>query len=286
MAETRIDLKELDRKIKCLFPMPQTLVKILDVLNNPDGNIIQLENHLKSDPDFSVKLLSLANSAFYGFPHKVTSVHKAITLLGFNTIKNLAVQMNVSQAFKNQNDIPGFSSEDLLKHSVGVAVCARMLAKRLRMEETEELFTMGVLHDMGLLIEQRFFPELVAAVLSRVHEQDELLPEIEQKLLGVHHARITKLLCEKWSLPDKLSIPLAFHHSPWETIKDYQRSAGAIYLADKMAMEAGYGFSYPRVGEQDDVVLSLLKLEGSDLEFLYDNFQSEADIFLGFLNQL
>lgn len=277
MTENKIDRQELRKKIENLLPMPQMVTKLLEVLSNPDSSITTVENLLKTDPDFSVKMLSRANSAFYGVSNKVFNMRHAITLLGFNTIKNLVLQINVSQHFKKQSSIPELSSTDLLKHSVGVAVCAKLLGQRLHFMEAEDLFTLGILHDIGLLIELRFFPEGLTHVLSNLNRESKSLTVLEREFMGIDHTSIVRMICEKWSLPRHLGMILTHHHAPWEAWEEYQQPAAAIYLADKMAMEADYGFSYPRSNEEDMRVLEILKVSGSDVEFLYNKFIEEAD---------
>jgi HD-like signal output (HDOD) protein len=284
MAECRINIETLNQKIETDFPLPQTLVKMMDALNNPDANIARLENILKSDPGFSLKLLSMANSAFYGSMSRIGNIHSAITLLGFNTIKNLAVQMSVSQCLAGVKPNPYFSFETLWKHSIGVAVCSKMLARRLKLGNAEDFFTMGILHDIGLLIESQFCPEQLIEVFEHLAKGEKTLTEIEEEILGVSHAQVTTLLCKKWSLPADLAAALQFHHTPMEAPEEHKRSACAVYLADKIVMRAEFGFLYARGEEWEPAVLALFELEPVDAEVVLEDFQEQANEFLPLLS--
>ncbi|NTV53085.1 MAG: HDOD domain-containing protein [Candidatus Firestonebacteria bacterium] len=283
--ETLIQVEELSRKIEKIFPMPQTLMKINEALNNPNVNMARLEDILKSDPDFSFKLLSLANSAFYGSPNKVTNMHMAITLLGFNAIKNLAIQTSVQQTFGGDKPESCVPTQMIWKHSVGVAVCVKMLSRRLKLGNAEDFFTMGILHDLGFLIEAQFYSLPLSQMLERVNREKYSLTDLESEVLGMDHAQITHLLAEKWSLPKTLTTTLKHHHEPLDAPEENRRSASALYLADKIVMQAKYGFTYARAGETDEAVLALLQLEPVDMEVMLEDFQVEADQFAALLKQ-
>jgi HD-like signal output (HDOD) protein len=264
--------------------MPQTLLKVNEALGNPNVNMARLEDILKSDPDFSFKLLSLANSAYYGAPKKVTNMHMAITLLGFNTIKNLAIQATVQQTFGGEKSEACMPAQALWKHSVGVAVCAKMFSRRLKLGNAEDYFTLGLLHDLGLLIEAKFYFQPLKGMLEKVKQEKVSLISLEQEALGINHAQITRLLSEKWSLPEILSSTLSHHHTPLASGEENRRQASVLYLADKIAMQAGYGFNYARGREDDEAVLAFLNLEPVDLEVMLEDFQTEAEQFAVLLN--
>jgi HD-like signal output (HDOD) protein len=278
MQTNKIDIQDLNQKMDTLFPMPQTLTKILAALNNPDTNIAELEKLVKLDTTFSFKILSLSNSAFYGASQKITNMHMALSLLGFNVIKSLAFQASTNQFFSTSsisNSI--FSAQGLWKHSVGVAVCARMLSRRTKTGNAEDFFTMGILHDMGTLIESQFYPDLWALVLERLPQGTTTLFELEKEHIGMDHSSISHLLCEKWALPAHLGMVLNFHHMPLQSPEDFRRGAIILYLADKIVMQAQCGFFYPRGEEYDAAVLTVLGMDPVDLEVLLEDFQAESD---------
>jgi len=134
-----IDINDLSRKLHNVFPMPQILAKILAVVNDPQASISALEQVFKYEPSFTLKILTLANSAYYGSPGKITNIRAAITLLGFNMIKILPIHATVNEMFHFGTNTPIFSGYELWKHSVGVGVCAKMIARRLRLGKIDSL---------------------------------------------------------------------------------------------------------------------------------------------------
>jgi HD-like signal output (HDOD) protein len=277
MNSARIDIQNLNQKLDALFPMPQTLTRILAAIENPNMNISELEKLVKLDTTFSFKILSLANSAFYGANQKITNMQMALSLLGFNLIKSLAFQASTNQYFTNSITNQYFSAQSLWKHSVGVAVCSRMLSRRTRIGNAEDFFTMGILHDMGLLIEAQFYPEQLLDVLTRAQNQSPALFELEKEVFGLDHASVTNLLCEKWSLPNNIGMILNFHHMPLQAPEEFRPSANIIYLADKITMKSQFGFVYPRGEEYDAEVVASMNMDPGDLEILLEDFQAESD---------
>jgi HD-like signal output (HDOD) protein len=277
MSEVKIDLQGLDKEIDAIFPMPQTMMKMLQALGDPNVSVFQVEQILKYDPTFSLKLLSLANSAYYGSPNKISNLHMAITVLGFNLIKSMAVQASMNHYFEKGVADSAFPAQPLWKHSMGVAVCAKLLARRTRLGMAEDFFTMGILHDMGLLLMAECYPQAMATMMSRPDAQQRDLVELEHDNFTGDHAQVIQLICDKWSLPKSMGSILSYHHSPLQAPEDLRRSAAAVYLADKIVMRAGFGFAYPRGEESDAPVLPLLGLEAVDLEVLLEDFQAEAE---------
>jgi len=269
-----VDLNELSGRIHEIFPMPMILDKILKTVNDPNAGLATLENLFKYEPSLTLKILTLANSAYFGVPEKVTNIRTAITLLGVNLIKSLAIHASVNELFRFGTPWPSFSGYELWKHSVGVAVGAKMIARCLKLGAAEDFFTLGILHDVGLIIEYQFYREPFVAVLSRLHEQDGNLSRIEQSVLGTDHTVLGRLLCEKWQLPAMLVQIVGFHHTPLDSPAAIRRAVCAVNLADHIVSEKNFGFGCS--GEPvSEAVLAELGWTAADLETLKSDFDQE-----------
>jgi HD-like signal output (HDOD) protein len=269
-----VDLQALSGRIQDIFPMPLILEKILQVVNRPESSMADIESVFKYEPSLTLKILTLANSAYFGVPEKVTNIRAAITLLGLNLIKSLAIHASVNELFRFGTTLPSFSGYELWKHSVGVAVAAKMVARRLRLGQGEDFFTLGILHDVGLIIEYQFFREQFVSILSRLHVPGMRLAECEREVLGTDHAAVARMLGEKWSLPPAFCRILEFHHHPLEAPADLRRSAAAVYLADNLVRRKAFGFGcLPEV--PDPEVFAVLGCTEADLAPLSGDFDQE-----------
>lgn len=275
MSPVKVDIEQLTQKLQNVFPMPQILSKIMHVVNDPNTSAASIEQVFKYEPSFTLKILSLANSAYYGSPGKITNIRSAITLLGFNLIKSLAVHASVNELFHSNSNNSLFSGIDLWKHSIAVGVVAKMIARRHRLGQAEDYFTMGILHDTGLIIEFQFYREAFDELLAKLHDGQGELIELEEKLLGINHATLTRMLCEKWQLPKMMTIPLAYHHDPLAAPESMRPSATVIYLANAVVHEKKVGFVYPTNNQVKEEHLQLLGIEDVDYEILLEDFDRE-----------
>ncbi len=276
VQEIRVDRDELKKKLDRTFPMPQTMAKILAALNNPETGAAELEKIFKFDPSFTLKILALANSSYYGSTTKVSNIRAAITLLGLNMIKSLALHASVHDLFRADMVGPNFSGYELWKHSVGVGVCAKMLSRRLRMGNAEDFFTLGILHDVGLLVEYQFYPDLFQEVLKRLEEKKHGLTHVEEMVMGIHHGMLSQLLCEKWKLPHSICSVVCHHHHPMAAHENERPATAAVYIANTIVKKARFGFHYEDDEPLMDVCLKQLNLEAVDVDILQEDFEQEV----------
>lgn len=275
LQNEKINLQELSGKVSSIFTMPQILAKILQAVNDPQVSAALLEKIFKHDPGFTLKTLTLANSAYYGAPGKVTNMRSAITLLGLNLLKNLAIHASVSSLFHFEPVSPLFSGYELWKHSVGVGTCARMISRRFKLGNTEDYFTLGILHDVGLILECQFYRDRFLSLLLHLQETPGKLIELEKQTFGMIHAELTAMLCQKWSLPASLSLPVEHHHEPLSAPDSARIPACVLYLADLLTAQKHFGFSYSGAGELHPEILQVLGVDPVDVEVLQEDLGEE-----------
>jgi len=274
--DIKVDKEDLSRKMERMFPMPQIMAKILQEVSDPNASAASLEKILKNDPSFTLKILALANSSYYGATAKVANIRAAITLLGLNMIKSIALHASVSDLFRVEVNGSGFSGNELWAHSVGVGVCAKMISRRLRLGNAEDFFTLGLLHDVGLLIEHQFFSEAAGRVLKRLRPGPANLTAIEREVLGIDHEALSAMLCHKWLLPENVCTVVKFHHRPQEAPEAVRRTTAAVYVANVIVKKARFGFYYESGEVPSEEVLSSLGIESVDLDVIQEDFLQEA----------
>lgn len=284
MTANEFDLQALEKKIEQAFPMPQTLTRILSTIDDPNSNLAQLEQIIKIDTNFTFKILSLANSAFYGLPNKITSMHTALSILGIQEIKRIAFQVSASELFIKSKGNAQMTVQDLWQHSVGVGVAAQMMARRLKTGNADDFFTMGILHDMGLLLVAQLFSDKLEQIINQIAGKARPMVELEKEAYGLDHAYVTAKMCEKWSLPEFISQSVLYHHLPLEAPEDYRQPVALLYLADRLVIKANYGFHYNRAEEEEEEqLLQLLGWGAMDYEIMEEDFQEQAEKYSSML---
>jgi len=223
--------------------LPGIVQKVINLACNDDTTVSELGSVISRDQAISNKLLRLANSAYFGFSSRVDSVHRAISLIGFNEVLGLVVGMSVFSAFKGKGTKEVLDMRGLWVHTIGCATAAREIAKKSLPGESDLIFLNGLLHDMGKIFFAIYFPDEYGAVLSSTQEAQTPLFRQEKKMMGVSHADIVGLLMTYWRFPDNLIMPCRFHHSSDDCPHDYQQATLIVELADSLCHKAEIGIS-------------------------------------------
>ncbi|KPK02842.1 MAG: hypothetical protein AMK71_00895 [Nitrospira bacterium SG8_35_4] len=226
-------LKEYVQRIKNLPTIPMIAQEILGVVGNEMTSVSKLEKIVENDPVISAKILSVANSAFFGVTTPAKTLSSAIMRVGFNNVKNIALGISLMTVLDNGRQGKSVDYQRIFNHSITVGFVARVIGKKLKMSTSEEMLMNGLLHDIGFLVLNRFFPDNYVKVLT-VFEKGKPLLEAEQEVLDFTHADIGGWLAEQWKLPAALIDSIRYHHSP-SLAKKNVKQITIIHLADHMA---------------------------------------------------
>jgi putative nucleotidyltransferase with HDIG domain len=231
--EKRKRFRRALRDVKNLPTLPAVVMKLTKMAENPDVTTEQMGRVISKDHILAVKLLKLVNSAFYGFPQRVSSLQSAIILLGFNVIKSLIISASIFE-FMEDND------RELWEHSLGCAVVCNVLAKRLQVSDPEEISTAGLIHDIGKVAIKMELPQEYREIEAMVHDRQIPMREAELQVLGFNHAEVGGWLAKTWNLPGKLVEPVAMHHNPAGAKKEKMATA-IVHVGDIIIRGMGLG---------------------------------------------
>lgn len=196
------------------FPgFPSAVTQLMEVLEDPNASLSRIEEILKLDPGMTTNVLKLSNSAYFGFPSRVGSVRKAVTLLGARRLKQLVLASCINAVM--DRSIPGYElpTGKLWYHSIAVSVTAEGLAKELGIKEQGEIFTAALLHDIGKLVLGAFVSSELEEIEKRV-ATGVSFDAAEREVLGIDHGEIGAILLEKWAFPEELVHAVRWHHEP------------------------------------------------------------------------
>lgn len=236
--ENNIDIAELLKDVDGLVTLPHVFLHINQLVEDPNSSMSDIAKAVSQDPSFTVRMLRVANSPFYGFSSTIDSVDKAVSVIGTTQIRNLALSMSVASSFSGLlNDL--ISMDNFWRHSLYCALIARILAKKKRGCDPAALFTAGLLHDIGELIIFNRLPERAKESLHLVQDQIDDLPiyQAERQVIGFDHAQVGGELARHWGLPPILEECIAYHHSVAQAAR-YPRETALIHLANIIAQMA------------------------------------------------
>jgi len=223
-------LKEIVKNIKNLPTLPAIAQEVLNLLNDNKLSIERLEVIIERDPAISAKILSVANSAFFGFQVTSDALGSAMMRIGFNNVKNIALAISLMTILDDGKRGRAFDYKKIFNHSVSVGFTARLLCKNFKLKMNDDCLMIGMLHDLGYLVLNRYFPEKYEEVLFEFEKGLPLL-DAEKKVLDFTHAEMGMWFAEGWKLPDIVQDVNLFHHTP-SLAKRNEKHVAAVHIAD------------------------------------------------------
>jgi two-component system, cell cycle response regulator len=240
------NLKKIIGSLDKLPTLPAVSVKVNALLRSPSAGAGELARVIENDQSITASLLALANSAFYALPRTVASVREAISFIGFGAVTQIVLGLGVLITFKKLKS-KGFDREQFWLHCVGVAVLSRNMAKTTRYPRPDDVFTAGLLHDIGKVALDAASPESFALAVEEVKASKGPFYLAERRVLGVDHGMIGEWVTRNWELPLLIIVSARHHHDkPRDRIGLQQASDPCVDLvrvADWLAVTTGIGFS-------------------------------------------
>lgn len=245
-------------------PLPHVVRELLRELSDPASSARSVAAIASSDPALAASLLRTVNSAAMGLNRKVASVSEAVSLLGYSLVRSLVIRMRLQLIMPTRGGQQAYDAEDVWVHSLAVAYAAEALAERVPGLDKGFVSTLGLLHDIGKLAINSYFPTSAAQIRTRCADHpDESFLDRERRILGADHAEIGAMLATHWKLPADLLEAIRWHHEPAaapDTLSETVRQATSIvHVANQLAK---YCYVYSEDMEIDIVSDDLLLTVG------------------------
>jgi len=230
-----VTLQEFTRDIDHLVSLPSVGVRINEAVSNPNSTADDIGRLISQDPAMAARVLRIANSPAYGLSSQITTISRAVSIVGTQFIRDLVLATSTISAFK---DIPNdlVSLENFWDHSLYCGIAARLLAEQRGMKHAETEFLAGLLHDIGQLVIFHKQPEEARrALLLSVEGPDDLaLHKAEQTIFGFDHAQVGAELMRHWHFPPLLVACVEFHHAPQDA-PQFQVEVSLVHIANSIA---------------------------------------------------
>ena len=228
------------KNIERLPGLSPTINRLLGLLARRNIDIVQLGHVISSDPSLCGHILSTANSALFGGKSQLKSIEQAVSRLGLTKLRRIALSVSVSRIFRGLRSSGGWSMTRFQLHSVATGAAAEILCDYLPVEDQENAFLAGLMHDVGKVLISTGQPAQFAEIEKLVESTGRCQVEFERELLGTDHAELSGLAVAKWELPFLLSRAVAHHHDPEAAREPGQVSLSAILqTADRFTNSLG-----------------------------------------------
>ncbi len=250
--------------------MPNVMVKALSVIKDEGSGLNDLADVMCYDQALTTQVLKLVNSAYYGFAQQITSISKALPLLGMEQAKNIIITFAMKPMLTSRG------GKVLWEHSIRTAVGCEWLAKQFKLMDPAEAFVIGFLHDIGKIVLNTKNPIVYRKVVELVNKGANIL-DVENMFFGTNHSDVGFLLAKKWQLPIVVINGIKYHHNPQAS--SMSNFAYIVYIADKLTQD--------KTGEieLDDDVMKNSNIEIEDPVALRENIMNRASILLSSLSK-
>lgn len=240
-----LPLGQLRDSVSDLPTIPETLARILSLLEDPNSGVRDLAGLIRGDAPLASKILRLANSPLYQKHRSIDTIQECVAVLGYRTVRQVALCVAVVSSLGSECERRGATMDykDLWRHCVAVGAVAQVLARRAAHEEPETVFTCGLLHDVGKFVLILRYPRHYAGLVADRGGLGCPLVELERERMGYDHAMAGAALAEAWNFPGRLVAAIGGHHDREPAERDLALVALADYLAhllDPSASDLGF----------------------------------------------
>jgi len=279
-----MQIDELIKDVEKLLSLPDVVIRANELMDSGEANIEEIAEVVALDPGLSAQLLRLVNSAFYSFPTKIDTITRAITVIGVNELRSLLLSASAVSVF-NRIAPEAIDMDDFWFRSVYVGLAAKQIAADRR--KAEQMFLMGLLHDVGKIVLFNKNPDSANEMLSRHASTQQPLAVIEREILGFTLSQVSAALLQNWDLSESLWMPIQMMYEdnpPAAVAKDSRILQLAARLADCAIPEQNVESEAFQALQKDSNLLQAANVKADDLE----DIMTEVNMFtfevLGVIN--
>lgn len=270
----KLDLDEVIRRVDEISTLPHIAFRVMEVANNPDSGAIDLKELVETDAALSARILRCVNSSAYALRTEITNLQQAIAFLGLKQIRNLAITASVSELFTQDDQIGSYSRSGLWRHLVAVAICSRLIAMRCKFRDFEDAFLAGLLHDIGIILEdQQLHPEFVEVIGSLPGAKS--LIDVEKRVLGFDHTLLGEGLAERWGFPEHTKAAIRYHHASINYRGKHIDILRCIDVANLICTLAGMSSVGIKLVNVSQPALKALSISKNDIVVLAEDLKKE-----------
>ncbi len=252
------------------------VTRIIAVTNDPEATAKELVDIIMTDPPLAANVLRLVNSAHFAPRRKIADIQQAVIFIGFDALKELALNQKVCEIFQKAVNIEGYTRQALWRHSVAVAQFAKMIYRREFVDRGANVYAVGLLHDLGIIVEDQFRNTAFTEAMRVANKEDLPLWQAEERILEYNHSLVGARLLGGWSLPEEITYGIEYHHKPDMAPDGYQRLAASLFVANYCCQTATIGYCDAPLENEElyDQCIEQLAIEPDAIELIMTDVQS------------
>ena len=277
MNSGMLTIEDILSKTTDLPCLPAATLSVMRETDSPNGSAHSVARHLALDPSLAMRVLRLANSAFYGLSRQIVDVPEAVVVLGMRSVRNLALVASTYPWLAKSYPGYGLGPTEMWQHSFAVAVGSELIASRTKAAASDHAFTAGLLHNMGKTALSVWLDNKLVALLEYAQQQGLSFDAVERRVLGFDHCEVGAHLAEQWNLPTSIVDVMRYHHRP-DSCPEGNSIVDCVHIADYLTGSLGFGLGGDGLRyEFSRHALERLRLGPDDIEQLASDFLDQHD---------
>jgi HD-like signal output (HDOD) protein len=212
-------LKRKLESIRKIPTIPIVINKVLQIIDNPNASAALIASEIERDQALTARILRVANSPFYGFARRISTIDLAVVVMGTNTIKEIVLGLVIQKLLKNSTS-DFFNIQAFWEYSLFCGSSSRLLARKLGYRLAGEAFVAGLMHDIGILIIADNFSSKFKIIFQKMKDENISLIDAEKEILDTDHTEIGAFIGQKWNLPEQICAAILNHHTPYQIINE------------------------------------------------------------------
>lgn len=181
-------------------------------MDDPNSTGEDFSRVVSCDPNLAAIVLKVVNSALFGFPGQIDSISRAVRLLGIEQLHDMVLGASAISSLALPNDMVPLKT--FWRCSLFSGVLAKLMANELNLRNSESLFVIGLLHEIGHLIIYSKFNEQAKQAVAGLSEENPWIHTAEEKLLGFHYGQVGGVLMAQWLLPLNFQVITYYQPTP------------------------------------------------------------------------
>lgn len=218
--------------------LPEVALKVMQLSQSASVPVSELSAWVERDPAIAGKVLKVANSAMYAAAGTISSIPRAVNMLGVTTLRSIVVSVAYQQVTKHSPSAPLFDIKQLWAHSFATAVAARKIAECGATELREQMYLAGLLHDIGILMLDRMAPGALNKIIEAARKHGITMSSVERQVVGFDHAELGGIVAKNWGFAPCMVDAIRYHHDP-EAAQESPIPACIVCVANDIVLGAG-----------------------------------------------
>jgi HD-like signal output (HDOD) protein len=274
-------LNQIEAHVARLPSLSTTATKVMKTCNDPHSSPNDLNRLIALDPVLAGQVLQLINSAYYSIPQPVSSLSRAIIMLGVNTVKNLVLSLAIIDHFRTAKPFRTLSNATFWSHSVAVGVIAKCIAEiqGVPLADQEDYFVGGLMHDLGKILLNHHFSAEYHQAMAFAKRSHGSMVHAERIIFGIDHGTVGGLIARKWRLSPAFGDVLALHHRLDDILADNAPLVLTVALANlyAQALETDSQEGSLLKDKLATLLMARLEIEANMLERMRHRVLAEID---------